>query len=145
MGGRSIGRFRINAEQSLGFFGNLSLENNGRFASVRSRSRHLGLRDTDSIVAQVLGDGRTYSLNLYADNNVGGGGYSYRQSFQTQNGKWIQVEFPVSKFVATWRGREFPNQELDPRNANVLGIFLSDKQAGPFKLEVAWIKVKSIL
>lgn len=143
MGGRSVGRFRINAEQSLEFFGNLSLENNGGFASVRSRSRQFDLRDTDSIVAHVRGDGRSYSLNLYADSDVRGRGYSYRQSFQTQSGKWVEVELPVNKFVATWRGREFPNEKLDPKNANGLGIFLSDKQAGPFKLEVAWIKVKS--
>jgi NADH dehydrogenase [ubiquinone] 1 alpha subcomplex assembly factor 1 len=144
MGGRSVGRFKINAEKSLEFFGSLSLESNGGFASVRARGTQLGLQEGDKIVAQVRGDGRRYSLNLYAQSNGGGGGYSYRQSFQTINGQWLQVEFPIQKFVATWRGRGFPNEKLDLGKANGLGIFLSDKQAGPFKLEVAWIKVKSV-
>ena len=67
MGGRSVGRFRINAEQNLEFLGNLSLENNGGFASVRSRGKQLGLQEGDSIVVQVRGDGRQYSLeSVYA-------------------------------------------------------------------------------
>ena len=36
MGGVSDGRFRITADQTMEFFGTLSLENNGGFASVRS-------------------------------------------------------------------------------------------------------------
>lgn len=37
MGGISDGRFRITADQTMEFSGTLSLENNGGFASVRSR------------------------------------------------------------------------------------------------------------
>ena len=44
MGGVSDGRFRITDRQTLEFYGTLSLENNGGFASVRSRPRTLGLR-----------------------------------------------------------------------------------------------------
>ena len=35
MGGRSIGRYRLTDENTLEFFGYLSLENNGGFASIR--------------------------------------------------------------------------------------------------------------
>src|SRR5210317_35617 len=41
MGGRSDGRFRINEDKYMEFFGTLSLENNGGFASVRSRPREM--------------------------------------------------------------------------------------------------------
>jgi len=41
MGGVSDGRFRITDRQTLEFYGTLSLENNGGFASVRSRQRTL--------------------------------------------------------------------------------------------------------
>ena len=37
MGGRSSGRFKINDDKNMEFFGTLSLENNGGFASVRAR------------------------------------------------------------------------------------------------------------
>ena len=43
MGGRSDGRFQVNPEGNLEFFGMLSLENNGGFASVRSLGTKLGL------------------------------------------------------------------------------------------------------
>ena len=43
MGGRSDGRFKINNEQNMEFYGTLSLENNGGFASVRSRPTIMNL------------------------------------------------------------------------------------------------------
>ena len=91
MGGRSVGRFKINADKKLEFFGNLSLENNGGFASVRARGAKLGLEKRDSIVARVRGDGREYNFNLYAQRNLGG--YSHRQSFKTKKDEWIEADF----------------------------------------------------
>ena len=95
----------------------------------------------ESVVIRVRGDGRKYNFNLYSQSNLGG--YSYRQSFETKQGEWIEVEMPVVKFVATWRGRMFPNQNLDPGKVTGLGILLGDKKAGPFKLDVDWIKVRT--
>jgi len=139
MGGRSDGRFKINKDKKMEFYGTLSLENNGGFASVRARGVKPGLEKGNSIVARVRGDGREYNFNLYAQRNLGG--YSYRQSFKTKKGEWIEVSLPVDKFVATWRGRVFPNEKLDPSKVSGLGFLLGDKKAGPFKLEVEWIKM----
>ncbi|TWT84917.1 Complex I intermediate-associated protein 30 (CIA30) [Planctomycetes bacterium CA13] len=143
MGGRSDGRFKINEDKNMQFFGSLSLENNGGFASVRARQGNLALESDDVIVARVRGDGREYTVNVYTQPNLGG--YSYRQSFQTKKGEWIEVEFPENKFVATWRGRFFPNEKLDPSKVTGLGFLLGDKKSGPFKLEVEWIKVRNNL
>jgi NADH dehydrogenase [ubiquinone] 1 alpha subcomplex assembly factor 1 len=140
MGGRSVGRFKINEDKKMEFFGTLSLENNGGFASVRARGGNLALEKDDVIVARVKGDGRDYKFNVYAQRNLGG--YSYRQSFKTIKDKWIEVEFPVEKFAATWRGRVFPNEKLDPEKVSGLGFLLGDKKPGSFKLDVDWIKVK---
>ena len=139
MGGRSVGRFKINEDKKMEFFGTLSLENNGGFASVRARGTRLDLENGDSIVARVRGDGRQYNFNLYVPRNIGR--VSYRQSFKTKKDEWIEVELPVEKFVATWRGRVFPNDKLDPSKVSGLGVLLGDKKAGPFTLEVEWIKV----
>jgi NADH dehydrogenase [ubiquinone] 1 alpha subcomplex assembly factor 1 len=138
MGGRSDGRFKINKDKKMEFYGTLSLENNGGFASVRASGVKPGLEKGNSIVARVRGDGREYNFNLYAQRNLGG--YSYRQSFKTKKGEWIEVSLPLEKFVATWRGRVFPNEKLDPSKVTGLGFLLGDKKAGPFKLEVEWIK-----
>jgi len=139
MGGRSVGRFKINQDKNMEFYGTLSLANNGGFASVRARGGNLSLTKDDVIVARVKGDGREYKFNVYTQQTRGG--YSYRQSFRTRKGEWIEVELPVEKFVATWRGRVFPNEKLDPARIGGLGFLLGDKKPGPFKLEVEWVKV----
>lgn len=142
MGGRSDGRFKINDDKKMEFFGVLSLENNGGFASVRARGAKLDLQKGDSIIARVRGDGREYNFNLYVPRSFGG--FSYRQSFKTKKGEWIDVRLPVEKFVATFRGRVFPNEKLDPSKVSGLGILLGDKKGGPFKLEVESIKVGAL-
>ena len=139
MGGVSDGRFKMTDNKTMEFFGTLSLENNGGFASVRSRPTTVGIKSGDSIMARVRGDGREYRMNLYVPR--GSGGYSFRQSFKTKKDEWIEVSFPVDTFVATWRGRVFADQKLDPSKVNSVGFHLGDKKAGPFKLEVDWIKV----
>ena len=139
MGGRSDGRFKINKDKKMEFFGTLSLENNGGFASVRSRGSNLGLQNGDSIVVRVRGDGREYSLNLYTPSRRMA--FSYRTKFKTRKDEWIDVRIPLDKFVATSFGRVIRSQVLDPGAVNGLGILLGDKKPGPFELEVDWIKV----
>ena len=58
MGGVSEGKCKITDKKTLEFFGMLSLENNGGFASVRTKAKKLGLVKGDSLVAKVWGDGR---------------------------------------------------------------------------------------
>jgi monofunctional biosynthetic peptidoglycan transglycosylase len=139
MGGRSDGRCKISDEKTMEFFGTLSLENNGGFASVRSRPKKLGLKQGDALVARVRGDGREYTLNLYVPRPRIA--FSYRSSFKTQTGEWIEVVAPLNEFVATSFGRVVANDPLNPSEVNAMGFLLGDKKAGPFKLEIAWIKV----
>jgi monofunctional biosynthetic peptidoglycan transglycosylase len=140
MGGRSDGRFRINEDKNMEFFGTLSLANNGGFASVRARGSSLGLMEGDAIVTRVLGDGRKYSLNLYTPSKRIA--FSYRAEFETKKNEWIEVRVPLDKFVATSFGRVVRSEQLDPSEVNGLGILLGDKKAGPFQLEIDWIKVE---
>jgi len=141
MGGRSDGRFRINEDKNMEFYGTLSLANNGGFASVRARGSQLQLGDGDAIVARVRGDGREYSLNLYTPTRRIA--FSYRTKFKTKKDEWIEVRLPLDQFVATSFGRVLRNQSLDPAKVNGIGILLGDKKSGPFKLEIDWIKASS--
>jgi monofunctional biosynthetic peptidoglycan transglycosylase len=140
MGGVSDGQFKISPEKTLDFLGTLSLENNGGFASVRSKPKKLNLETGDTLVARVRGDGREYSLNLYTARRQAA--FSYRAMFTTKKDEWIEVGIPLDKFQATSFGRVVRDQSLDPGEVNGLGILLGDKKAGPFKLEVEWIKVR---
>ena len=138
MGGVSDGRFRITASQTLEFYGTLSLENNGGFASVRSRPRKLGLKAGDVLVTRVRGDGREYQLNLYAGGQTRA--FSYRAPFQTRNGEWMDVRIPLDRFEATSFGRVMREAgPIDPGSVTSVGFLLAEKAPGPFLLEVAWI------
>ena len=140
MGGVSEGNFKITDAKTLEFFGNLSLENNGGFASVRTKAKKLGLEKGDTLVAKVRGDGREYSLNLYVSRlRIA---FSYRATVPTTKGEWLEVKVPLDKFEAISFGRPVLDAgPVKPTEVNALGFLLGDKKAGPFKLEVEWIKV----
>jgi NADH dehydrogenase [ubiquinone] 1 alpha subcomplex assembly factor 1 len=141
MGGVSEGKFKITDQQTLEFFGTLSLENNGGFASVRTRAKKLLLEQGDTLIAKVKGDGREYSLNLYLNKPLIA--FSYRATVQTKKDEWIEVKVPLDKFEATSFGRVVKDAgAVKPAEVNSLGFMLSDKKAGPFKLEVESIKVE---
>src|SRR6476660_6438653 len=63
MGGVSEGQFKITDRKTLEFYGTLSLENNGGFASVRTKAKKLGLEKGDVLLVRLRGDGREYSMN----------------------------------------------------------------------------------
>ena len=141
MGGVSEGKFKITDAKTLEFFGTLSLANNGGFASVRTKAKKLGFDKGDTLVAQVRGDGREYMLNLYP--NKQRVAYSDRASVQTKQDEWIEVRVPLDKFEATSFGRVVEDAGLvKPEEISALGFMLGDKMAGPFKMEIEWIKVE---
>jgi monofunctional biosynthetic peptidoglycan transglycosylase len=140
MGGLSDGRCRITEEGCLKFYGNLSLQNNGGFASVRSTPSGLGLGDEDVIVARVRGDGRRYYLNARVPTFRMA--FSYRASFQTKSGEWQEIRIPLKSLRATSFGRQIPNASpVNASKVNGIGFLLADKIPGGFALEVDWIKV----
>jgi len=140
MGGMSDGRVRVTDEGIMEFYGTLSLENNGGFASARSKSKPLGLKDGDVIVARLRGDGREYYLNLTVPTfRIA---FSYRASFETKADEWQEVQVPLKELQATSFGRPVKNAgPVEASKVNSIGFLLADKKAGPFKLEVEWIKV----
>jgi NADH dehydrogenase [ubiquinone] 1 alpha subcomplex assembly factor 1 len=141
MGGVSEGKFKISDKKTMEFFGTLSLANNGGFASVRTKAKKLGLEKGDTVVAKVKGDGRVYYMNLSVPTFQIA--YNYRAVFQTKKDEWIEVKLPLDKFEATSFGQVVKNAgQVKPTSVNGLGFMLSDKKAGPFKLEIELIKVE---
>ena len=141
MGGVSEGKFKITDTKTMEFLGTLSLANNGGFASVRTKAKKLGLEKGDTLVAKVKGDGREYHMNLSVPTFQIA--YNYRAVFQTKKDEWIEVKLPLDKFEATSFGQVVKNAgQVKPTSVNGLGFMLSDKKAGPFKMEVESIKVE---
>ncbi len=139
MGGVSDGRVRMTDHATLEFFGSISLENNGGFASIRSRRSDVDLSSFDGLLIRVRGDGQRYDLNLRTNVRIMAG--SYRAKFETNVDAWQEVYLPFADFEPTSFGRvrsDLP--ALDPSKIRSFGFLIADKQAGSFSLEVDWIK-----
>jgi NADH dehydrogenase [ubiquinone] 1 alpha subcomplex assembly factor 1 len=140
MGGVSDGRFRITADKTMEFSGTLSLENNGGFASVRTKPGDLGIKAGDAIVVRVKGDGREYVLNLYTKSRQMA--FSYRAPLPTKQGEWVEVAVPLTDFIPTAFGRRVQGMgPVEPSQINGLGFMLSDKKPGKFQMEVEAVGV----
>ncbi len=142
MGGVSSGGMEMTGDGTLVFAGEVSLENNGGFASIRSRPKEWDLSAYAGIAIRVRGDGKRYKLNLRTDASFGG--IVYRVPFETGEGEWKELRFPFSDFMASFRGRAVPDAPpLDPASITSVGLLISDKQEGPFRLEIASIAAYS--
>jgi len=143
MGGVSSSTFRITDGVAV-FRGAVSLENNGGFASVRSLPAQYDLRDADSFVIRVRGDGRRYKFTARMDRSFDSA--IYQCTFTTRNGEWTEQRLPMKDFVASFRGRMLADEPaLNPARLTSVGFLISDKQAGAFQLEIAWIKASGSL
>jgi uncharacterized surface protein with fasciclin (FAS1) repeats len=139
MGGVSKGGFRITDDKTLEFSGKISLENQGGFASIRTRPADLGLDGYDTISLRIKGDGRTYYLDLRTSGLFAAA--SYRAALKTQKDTWQEVRIPLNNFEYAAFGRRIATAGLlRASKVQSLGFTLADKRAGPFRLEVAWIK-----
>ena len=140
MGGRSKGRLTFTDSGTLLFRGDLSLENNGGFSSLRTRTLDLDLSGRAGLAMRVKGDGRSYQVRLGTDARYRGMEVSFMAAFPTKKGEWTEVNVPFSDLTGTFRGRTLKNEVFNPSEVRRLGLLLADKKAGPFSLEVDWIR-----
>ncbi|MFW5820668.1 MAG: CIA30 family protein [Bacteroidota bacterium] len=142
MGGVSTSDIEFIPAGYLKFTGNVSLENNGGFASFRTQAKVFNLNKFEGIKIRVRGDGKRYSFRLRSDNSYYG--VAYAADFQSIRDEWQEIEIPFRDFTARYRGRiVLDTEQLDKENIRQLGFLISDKQEGKFALEIDWIKAYS--
>jgi uncharacterized surface protein with fasciclin (FAS1) repeats len=143
MGGRSSGRVEAADGGTLQFTGNLSLENNGGFAQIRTSVPDGAFDGARGIDLRVLGDGRTYKFDVRTSNarRMAGG---FQAEFATEAGAWTDVHLPFETFALHDFGRRVADAPaLDPRRVESIGVTLADKNAGAFRLAVDRIAASS--
>lgn len=130
------------ADDTVVFSGNLSLEQNGGFTSVRTQPTTLGLEGATGFRLTLRGDGRTYDFTARrADVPIRGG--SYRVAVETVADEEIEVEVALSAFQATAFGRPItgaPPLAQAPERIDSLGFLLADGQPGAFSLTILAIE-----
>ncbi len=141
MGGVSTSSFSVSNRVAV-FRGEVSLENNGGFASVRSASVRQNLGGFDAFIVRARGDGKRYKFTVRTE--TGFDTPLYQCAFTTKRGEWEEHRLPFKEFVATFRGRVLTDvPPLNPAGVVSVGLLISDKQEGSFKLELAWIKASA--
>ena len=139
MGGRSVSRFRVTRGGTGVFEGVVSLENGGGFASVRAGIDNVDLGGASGVRIRARGDGARYRLTLRNDRRLSG--VNYFHDFAPPSDDWAEITLPFEGFRASLRGRTPPDApRLDPRRIRQLGFMIADRQEGPFRLEVAWVR-----
>ncbi len=138
MGGRSSAKFVVNSEGNGLFSGQVSLENNGGFSSVRYRFESLDVTQYKKLVLKLKGDGKAYQFRLKPDLNDA---HSYVKSFNT-SGKWESIEINFEDMYPRFRGRvlDMPNYSGDEMTE--IAFLISNKKAETFKLEIDNISLK---
>jgi NADH dehydrogenase [ubiquinone] 1 alpha subcomplex assembly factor 1 len=139
MGGISQGQMFITSNKTAIFRGEISLENYGGFASIRTRPQDYHLDGFAGISLRIKGDDKKYGLRLRTDDEFEG--VAYQASFATQSEKWITLHLTFNEFVPVFRGRAVPEApKLEVGHIRRIGFMIADKQAGPFTLEIDWVK-----
>lgn len=144
MGGVSTSNVNVDTDmQNLNFSGNVSLENNGGFASIRSQWAPYSLDRFDGIFLRVRGDGNTYRFRIRTEE--AGPEISYTSLFETEAGVWQEIFIPFSEMVPLFRGFIVEAAgPLDPATIRSFGMMVSDKQQGEFSVEVDWINAVTL-
>ncbi|MEZ9502228.1 CIA30 family protein [Vibrio sp. 10N.286.51.B11] len=133
MGGISTGGL-IYLDDMSRFRGELSLENNGGFSSVK-RSIESPAHEIDSAELVFVGDGRTYQLRLTTSKD--GNRVQYKHDFVTIKGVRLNKVFHFNDFQAVFRGRLLSDApELKARDIKQIVFLIADKQPSPFELDL---------
>lgn len=141
MGGRSTSQVTY-GNGGLTFSGNISLENNGGFASARGPvDPGIGQRASGatSLRVRAQGDGKTYVLKVGA----AGQPWSYIQRFGTDAGVARTYDLPIAGFQPVGFRLDpapYAPQTLDPSSISQMSIYILDKQEGPFALTISAIE-----
>lgn len=137
MGGLSSSNTLVK-EDKIVFTGNVSLENNGGFASLRSPVNDYNFEKHNGIEIKIKGDGKRYSISMKETTYFSG--YFYTSTFETKIDEWITVKIPFNQLKLYYFGKETNSGKKSPlNNIKEISLLIGDKQAGEFKSEIDYI------
>jgi hypothetical protein len=137
MGGLSTSQVR-SVSGSLVFEGEVSLANNGGFASFRGPVSFPA--KTEALLVTVRGDGQRYKLTLRLDDSAGSP--QYQAAFSAPPA-WSTLRFRPADFRASIRGRAVAAPPLRFVDVRYVGLLISDRQSGPFTIELRDLRIEA--
>lgn len=93
----------------------------------------------EGIAVRIRGDGKKYKIGLRTDEMFDG--VFHQADFSSQSGQWQVVSIAFADFVPTYHGRRLSDDKrMKPEDINSVSFLIADKQNGPFRLEIDWVK-----
>tara|TARA_B100001173_G_C15951947_1_gene531815 strand:- start:424 stop:957 length:534 start_codon:yes stop_codon:yes gene_type:complete len=138
MGGRSSGNFRLNDEGHGVFEGDISLENNGGFSSLRYDCGKILLEGKTQVNITLLGDGKDYQFRIKSNS---GDYYSYIIPFST-SGEWEEIEIQLKDMYPSFRGRRLDGPNFSDMSFEGITFLIGNKKTEKFKLVLDKIELK---
>ncbi|MGB5430696.1 CIA30 family protein [Eudoraea sp.] len=130
MGGLSKGKFSVD-DRGYGFFtGNVSLENNGGFSSVRYNFESKFVSSFKKITLRLKGDGKQYQIRVKTRISDY---YSYIAYIKT-NGEWQTLEIMFSEMIPSFRGNKLDLPNYSGEYMEQFAILIGNKKNEAFEL-----------
>ena len=138
MGGLSQATAHIAGNRII-FQGEISLANNGGFASLRSTWTERDLSEFSKVNIRYKSGERAFGFVL--ENNRLYYRPNYKYMLPPTSGEWQTLSMNLSEFKSYTMGRENGYTLSDETLRSILryGVILYDKQSGPFQLEIDYI------
>ncbi|MBC2845734.1 CIA30 family protein [Winogradskyella flava] len=130
MGGRSDGHFKINSDGHGEYTGDVSLENNGGFSSLRYYFETVDATEYSKFNIRIKGDGKTYQFRV-KDNDSDR--HSYIYEFDT-TADWQTIEIPFDKMYASFRGYRLDIPNFKGQQMEEIAFLIGNKKEESFKL-----------
>lgn len=137
MGGLSEGAFSVHQEGYAVFEGDVSLENNGGFTSVRHDFETRSIKGKKVMKITLKGDGKNYQFRTREE----GGRFQFKYGFET-SGEWETIEIPLQEMTPTWRGRRPNVPNFSGKTIQQVGFLIANKKNESFKLLIKKIWVE---
>ena len=138
MGGRSQGRFEITAANTAVFSGEVSLDNNGGFASVQRGFTPVNVTRFRALAIGLKGDGKRYQVRVESAQDAP---HAYAYDFQTSGG-WQCIEIPFADMFAIRHGDRLDLPNYPGKRLARIQILIGNGVAESFRLEIdrIWLK-----
>ncbi len=140
MGGISSSKVLVTDDDRIIFRGNVSLENNGGFASLRSPVKNYNFENYSGIEIKLKGNGKLYSISMKETAYFSG--YFYTCSFETKKNDWTTLQIPFDKFKLHYFGKDMNSGKKVPLSKiKEVSLLIGEKQEGAFEAEIDYIKL----
>ncbi len=130
MGGESLSTFKLNEDGCGIFEGNISIENNGGFSSLRYRFLKKTINAYTHVKIRLRGDGKKYQFRVKSNSSDY---YSYVAPFLTSR-EWQEIVIPLEDMYPSFRGRRLNQPNFSSDYIEELAFLIGNKKSESFKL-----------